>query len=196
PHRARPPIRHNTLPRPRPLPASSLPRGHRPRDKRRRPTNRRPHRAAQPSRDRHRRARRAVAPRRARRLLPHRHRRRQPPRRPHPAPPRPNPLARRPDRYRGPACRSRRSTRSCRPRTGPNPPRQGRFRLPQAVPRINGTMVRLLVTRPEPDASETAARLRALDIEAVVEPLLVAQTLTTTLPPRDGFAALAITSAN
>jgi uroporphyrinogen-III synthase len=57
-------------------------------------------------------------------------------------------------------------------------------------------MVRLLVTRPEPDASETAARLRALDIEAVVEPLLVAQTLTTTLPPRDGFAALAITSAN
>lgn len=57
-------------------------------------------------------------------------------------------------------------------------------------------MVRLLVTRPEPDASETAARLRALDIEAVVEPLLSAQTLTTTLPPADGFAALAITSAN
>ena len=33
-------------------------------------------------------------------------------------------------------------------------------------------MVRLLVTRPEPDASETAARLHALDIEAVVDPLL------------------------
>ncbi len=57
-------------------------------------------------------------------------------------------------------------------------------------------MVRLLVTRSEPDASETAARLRALDIEAVVEPLLAARTLTTTLPPADGFAALAITSAN
>lgn len=57
-------------------------------------------------------------------------------------------------------------------------------------------MVRLLVTRPEPDASETAARLRALDIEAVVEPLLSAKTLTTSLPARDGFAALAITSAN
>jgi uroporphyrinogen-III synthase len=57
-------------------------------------------------------------------------------------------------------------------------------------------MVRLLVTRPEPDASETAARLRALDIEAVVSPLLVARTLTTTLPPAPGFAALAITSAN
>jgi uroporphyrinogen-III synthase len=57
-------------------------------------------------------------------------------------------------------------------------------------------MVRLLVTRPEPDASETAARLRALDIDAVVDPLLFNRTLTTTLPPADGFAALAITSAN
>lgn len=57
-------------------------------------------------------------------------------------------------------------------------------------------MVRLLVTRPEPDASETAARLRALDIDAVVDPLLFARTLTTTLPPADGFSALAITSAN
>ncbi|MEO7221055.1 MAG: uroporphyrinogen-III synthase [Devosia sp.] len=57
-------------------------------------------------------------------------------------------------------------------------------------------MVRLLVTRPEPNASETAARLRALDIDAVVEPLLIAQTLTTSLPPADGFSALAVTSAN
>ncbi|HZY67116.1 MAG TPA: uroporphyrinogen-III synthase [Devosia sp.] len=57
-------------------------------------------------------------------------------------------------------------------------------------------MVRLLVTRPEPDASETAARLGALGIETEIEPLLVAQTLTTTLPAPDGFAALAVTSAN
>src|SRR5262249_33908216 len=57
-------------------------------------------------------------------------------------------------------------------------------------------MVRMLVTRPEPDASETAARLSALDIEAVVEPLLIAQTLPTTLPDASGFAALAVTSAN
>ena len=57
-------------------------------------------------------------------------------------------------------------------------------------------MVRLLVTRPEPDASETAARLRALDIDAVVDPLLLFRVLTTTLPPAEGFAALAITSAN
>jgi len=57
-------------------------------------------------------------------------------------------------------------------------------------------MVRMLVTRPEPDASETAARLGALDIEAVIEPLLVAETLPTSLPPPEGFSALAVTSAN
>jgi uroporphyrinogen-III synthase len=57
-------------------------------------------------------------------------------------------------------------------------------------------MVRLLVTRPEPDASETAARLNALNIETVVDPLLIAETLTTTLPTTTGFAALAVTSAN
>jgi uroporphyrinogen-III synthase len=54
----------------------------------------------------------------------------------------------------------------------------------------------MLVTRPEPDASETAGRLRALDIDAVVAPLLAAHTLPTTLPPATGFAALAATSAN
>lgn len=52
------------------------------------------------------------------------------------------------------------------------------------------------MTRPEPDASETAARLAALDIDSVIEPLLIAETLTTTLPPATGFAALALTSAN
>ena len=57
-------------------------------------------------------------------------------------------------------------------------------------------MVTMLVTRPEPDASETAARLSALAIDAMVEPLLVAETLTTTLPPADGFAALAVSSGN
>ena len=57
-------------------------------------------------------------------------------------------------------------------------------------------MVTMLVTRPQPDASETAARLFALDIDALVEPLLSAETLASTLPPADGFAALAATSAN
>lgn len=55
-------------------------------------------------------------------------------------------------------------------------------------------MVRLLVTRPQPEASETAGRLQALDIEAVVEPLLIARTLPNSLPPAAGFAALAVTS--
>ena len=57
-------------------------------------------------------------------------------------------------------------------------------------------MVRMLVTRPEPDASETAARLNALDIETVIDPLLTARTLSTSLPPAEGFAGLAVTSAN
>ena len=57
-------------------------------------------------------------------------------------------------------------------------------------------MVTMLVTRPEPDASETAARLFALDIDTLVEPLLIAETLTTTLPVAEGFGALAVTSAN
>jgi uroporphyrinogen-III synthase len=54
----------------------------------------------------------------------------------------------------------------------------------------------MLVTRPEPEAAETAARLRALDIEPVVFPLLHLRTLPTSLPEAQGFAAMALTSAN
>jgi uroporphyrinogen-III synthase len=54
----------------------------------------------------------------------------------------------------------------------------------------------MLVTRPEPDASETAARLAALDIETILCPLLTHETLPTSLPEAKGFAALALTSAN
>jgi uroporphyrinogen-III synthase len=57
-------------------------------------------------------------------------------------------------------------------------------------------MVRMLVTRPAPDASDTAARLEALDIEATVCPLLTFETLPTSLPDSEGFAAVALTSAN
>lgn len=57
-------------------------------------------------------------------------------------------------------------------------------------------LVRMLVTRPEPDASETAARLAALNIETTICPLLTHETLTTSLPEARGFAALALTSAN
>ena len=54
----------------------------------------------------------------------------------------------------------------------------------------------MLVTRPEPDASETGARLRALRIAAEICPLLTHQTLHTSLPDARGFAAMAVTSAN
>ncbi len=54
----------------------------------------------------------------------------------------------------------------------------------------------MLVTRPEPDASETAARLAALDIGAVKAPLLKFTLLQTTLPEPPGFAALAATSTS
>ena len=56
--------------------------------------------------------------------------------------------------------------------------------------------MRMLVTRPEPEAQDTAARLAALDIEASVCPLLSFRPLPTSLPEPQGFAALALTSAN
>ncbi|MDB5538662.1 MAG: hypothetical protein JWQ89_389 [Devosia sp.] len=54
----------------------------------------------------------------------------------------------------------------------------------------------MLVTRPDPDASDTAARLGALGIEGVGCPLLVHETLDVGLPEPKGFAAVAVTSAN
>lgn len=54
----------------------------------------------------------------------------------------------------------------------------------------------MLVTRPEPDASETAARLGALGIEGMACPLLVHQTLQGSLPEPAGFAAITVTSTN
>src|SRR5262249_41278350 len=71
-----------------------------------------------------------------------------------------------------------------------------RFRLPQTVPGISPKMVRMLVTRPEPDASETAGKLTALGIEPVVEPLLHYETLPTSLPEPAGFAAMILSSGN
>ncbi|MGV3651738.1 MAG: uroporphyrinogen-III synthase [Devosia sp.] len=53
----------------------------------------------------------------------------------------------------------------------------------------------MLVTRPEPEASDTAQRLAALDIEAVIAPLLRARVLATSLPDPRGFSAIAVTSA-
>jgi uroporphyrinogen-III synthase len=56
--------------------------------------------------------------------------------------------------------------------------------------------MRMLVTRPEPDATDTAGRLAALDIETAICPLLSFSPLTTSLPEAKGFAAMALTSAN
>lgn len=56
--------------------------------------------------------------------------------------------------------------------------------------------VRMLVTRPEPDAQLTVARLRALDIDSLAAPLLKRTPLPTPLPPPERFAALTLTSAN
>lgn len=57
-------------------------------------------------------------------------------------------------------------------------------------------MSRMLVTRPEPDAQSTLARLTALDIVADIAPLMVRETLDVSLPPPDGFQAVVLTSAN
>jgi len=57
-------------------------------------------------------------------------------------------------------------------------------------------MAPMLVTRPEPDAADTVARLGALGIDAVSVPLLERATLHTSLPDPQGFAALALTSVN
>lgn len=61
---------------------------------------------------------------------------------------------------------------------------------------VGRAMKTMLVTRPEPDAQSSLARLNALDIDAIAVPLMVRQTLGTSLPPADGFAAMVLTSAN
>jgi uroporphyrinogen-III synthase len=55
--------------------------------------------------------------------------------------------------------------------------------------------MRILVTRPEPDAARTAAKLRAAGHEAVVNSLLIIEPVAFE-PPRGDCGALAATSAN
>ena len=61
---------------------------------------------------------------------------------------------------------------------------------------MGNTMMRMLVTRPEPDAQGTLARLDALGIEGVAAPVMMRQVLEASLPPPDGFRAMVLTSAN
>lgn len=56
--------------------------------------------------------------------------------------------------------------------------------------------MKMLVTRPEPDAQATQDRLAALGIDSEVAPLLSRAVLDFNLPALSGFAALAITSTN
>ncbi|AKR57467.1 hypothetical protein GCM10011321_36520 [Youhaiella tibetensis] len=57
-------------------------------------------------------------------------------------------------------------------------------------------MTTILVTRPEPDLGHSTVRLRALNLDAVKLPLMQRITLSTDLPPPDGFGGIAISSAN
>jgi uroporphyrinogen-III synthase len=56
--------------------------------------------------------------------------------------------------------------------------------------------MRVLLTRPEPDAARTAAKLAVLGHEALLDPLLTLEPLTKPELPAGPFAALAATSAN
>jgi uroporphyrinogen-III synthase len=56
--------------------------------------------------------------------------------------------------------------------------------------------MRMLVTRPEPDAQATIDRLAALGIEGISAPLLGRAVVDFHLPSLAGFAALAVTSTN
>jgi uroporphyrinogen-III synthase len=54
----------------------------------------------------------------------------------------------------------------------------------------------VLITRPEPGASETAARLRSLGFLPVLAPVLEIVRTDARLPPSDAVAAIVVTSAN
>jgi len=56
--------------------------------------------------------------------------------------------------------------------------------------------VRVLVTRPEPDAVDTAGRLSALGLEPVIFPLMRMEVTKARLPKPDGLSGLIVTSAN
>lgn len=61
---------------------------------------------------------------------------------------------------------------------------------------VGSRHMKMLVTRPEPDAQSTLGRLQALGIDAIAAPAMVRQTLDVSLPPPDGFVAMVLTSAN
>lgn len=56
--------------------------------------------------------------------------------------------------------------------------------------------MKLLILRPEPGASETAARARVLGLEPILAPLFIIRTLPWTVPEGTSFDAVLLTSAN
>jgi uroporphyrinogen-III synthase len=54
----------------------------------------------------------------------------------------------------------------------------------------------VLITRPEPGASETAARIAAMGLLPIVAPLLTIQPVPVRLPPTAGIAAILLASGN
>ena len=63
--------------------------------------------------------------------------------------------------------------------------------LPDAAPRNA-----VLITRPEPGASETAGRVAAMALRPIVAPMLTVHPLRGPLPPTPGLQAVLITSGN
>ena len=61
---------------------------------------------------------------------------------------------------------------------------------------MNITPARVWITRAEPGAARTAARLRDIGLEPVVAPLLAIVNLTPPVPDLAPFTALAFTSIN
>lgn len=55
---------------------------------------------------------------------------------------------------------------------------------------------KIWVTRPQPDAVESAAKLTALGFDPIIAPLLDMRVLPPNLPAASGFAAIALTSTN
>lgn len=62
--------------------------------------------------------------------------------------------------------------------------------------RIGASQTTILITRPEPGASQTAARVAAMGFIPLIAPALAIETTGTRLPPADAVAAVVLTSGN
>jgi len=72
----------------------------------------------------------------------------------------------------------------------------GRGRLAASVPTQRRANSTVLITRPEPGASDTAARVASLGFAPLLSPALHVQAITANLPPVSKIAATLVTSGN